>query len=193
MKLQVVATGQFSAPRVIHDDRCPNLRSLHHRLDFAAVLCAPPNSLYKEIINGALVIAIAALEERVCIKDELQTVFGRSTFKEILPDSLWDQDDGKEQADSRHKIQMVERDHARTVYRAAADAHLSSALIGRRQDQQAQQERAQSQQSLFRVLLSVDRFEVLYDSYIRLVWIRRVDNNKVRLKGLLKYGYEFRV
>jgi len=88
MELQIVALGKFSAPRVVNDHRCADLRSLHNRLNFAAILGALPISFREKEIDCALLVVLATLEESVCVEENLQSVFCCPTLEEFLPDGF---------------------------------------------------------------------------------------------------------
>ena len=67
MKLKVVASRQSSPPLVVYDHRGPELRGLHNGLSLAAILPALPVPFREEEIDGAVFIAVAALEKCVVI------------------------------------------------------------------------------------------------------------------------------
>ncbi|HTC37102.1 MAG TPA: hypothetical protein VK724_27225 [Bryobacteraceae bacterium] len=89
MNLQIVAFGQFPAPRIVNDHRRPKLGSLHHRLNLAAILCSFPSSFREKEINCSLFVAVAALEKRVVLKERLQAIFGDPALKKLLAHCLW--------------------------------------------------------------------------------------------------------
>jgi hypothetical protein len=123
MKLQVVARGQFPAPRIVDNHRCSELGSLHHRLHFATILPTFTGSFREEELNSAPFVSIAALEEGVSVKEELQTIFGRPAFEEIITDGLGHKHDRKEKTQLGHKVQMIESYDTRAVDRTAARPH----------------------------------------------------------------------
>ena len=88
MKLQIVALSKFAAPRIVDDHGCAELGRLHKCLNFAAILSPLSTSFGEEEIDGALLVAVATLEESVTAKDGLKALFCLLTFEEFLPDGF---------------------------------------------------------------------------------------------------------
>lgn len=91
MKLQIVTRSELPSPRIVNDHHRAKLGSLYDCLNFSTILRALPGSFRQEEIDGALVVVVATLEKSICVKEEVHAVLCRSAFKEIFPDSFWDE------------------------------------------------------------------------------------------------------
>jgi hypothetical protein len=123
MELQIVAGGEFPAPRVVDNHRCAELGSLHDCLNLAAIPRALPSSLREEEIDSALFVTIATLKKSIGIKEEVQAIFGRPAFKELITHSFWHEHDRKEKTQLRQEIQLIESNDTLAVDRTAARVH----------------------------------------------------------------------
>lgn len=92
VELQVATLGQLAAPGIIDDDSGADLRCLHDCLGLAPIFTALPLSLRQKEINGSLIVAVATMEEGVGLEDGSHAILGDSTFEEVLPDRLGQQD-----------------------------------------------------------------------------------------------------
>ncbi len=101
MNLEVVALGQFSAPRIINDHRCSKLGGLHDRLNFAAILCALASSFGEKEVGCSLFVAIATLEKRVVFKKRLQAIFRHPALEKLIAHSLWHEHNRKQKTQPR--------------------------------------------------------------------------------------------
>jgi hypothetical protein len=99
--IEVVARGQLSSPRVLHDYCHAELGSLHDGLSLTTIPHALSGTLCEKKINCTLLIAIAAFKECIIIKKQLHPVFSGSTLEEIFSNGLWDEHSRKEEAELR--------------------------------------------------------------------------------------------
>jgi hypothetical protein len=123
VKIKIEARGQIAAPWIIDDHGGAELRSLHDCFNLSPILHSESSSFRKEEINGALVVAIAALEKAVGNEDGLQAVPCRAEFEEFVANSLGNKDRRKQDAELGHQMKVVQSDNAGTINCAAARPH----------------------------------------------------------------------
>ena len=92
MEIKIEARGQIPAPKIIDNHGGTDLRRLHNCFNLSPIFHSESSLFRKEKINGALIIAIAALEEAVSAENELQAVLCRAAFKQFVANSLRNQD-----------------------------------------------------------------------------------------------------
>jgi hypothetical protein len=125
MSLQVAARGQTFTPAIIDDYDRAKLRCLNHSLSFAPIPAAFSRSFGEKEIDSALVVAVAALEERVIVEKALHSILGWASLGKLLSDSLRHQHLRKEEAQLGHKLEVVESNDTRAVDGTAARPHLN--------------------------------------------------------------------
>jgi len=88
VELKLTVLRKDPAPGIVNDHHCAKLGRLYHRLNLPAVIRSSMGSPCQVEIYSALFVAVATLEESVCVEESLQSVFCCPTLEEFLPDGF---------------------------------------------------------------------------------------------------------
>ena len=135
--LQVVAGGEFTAPRIVNDYCRAKLGGLHSCLNLATIFSTFTRPLRKQELDGALLVTVATLKKVIAIKKPLHAVFCCSALGEFVTDSLGDEHNRKQNTQQRRQFKMIKGNNTRAVNRTAADPHFEINLDLRGQGSRA--------------------------------------------------------
>jgi hypothetical protein len=123
VEFQIVTLRQVSAPGIVNDHDCPELRSLYYGLNFPSILAPFPGPFGKKEVHCALLVSIAALKKSETLEQGLQPVFCVPALEKVFPDRLRYEHGREEQAERRQEVEVIECDYARAVNRTPRRPH----------------------------------------------------------------------